>query len=58
MLIMALFAGVALASLNTIAFAADENGQVTTITGMALCAKCALHISDKCQTVLKATVNT
>ncbi|MGA2245802.1 MAG: hypothetical protein ABSH48_12440 [Verrucomicrobiota bacterium] len=55
---MALFAGVALASLNTIAFAADDNGQVTTITGMALCAKCALHISDKCQTVLKATVNT
>jgi type 1 fimbria pilin len=54
-LTIALLAGIALASLTSTAFAADS--KETTITGTALCAKCALHTSDKCQTVVKATVD-
>ncbi len=53
-LIIALLAGLALTSLTTTAFAADKE---VTITGDACCAKCALHKSDKCQTVVKATVD-
>lgn len=53
-LIVALLAGITAASLTTTAFAADKE---TTITGTALCAKCALHESDKCQTVVQATEN-
>jgi quinolinate synthase len=49
---MAVLAGLALAGLTTNAFAADKD---VTITGTALCAKCALHQSDKCQTVVQAT---
>jgi len=55
-LTIALLAGIALAGLTTTAFAADK-AKETTITGTALCAKCALHTADKCQTVLKATVD-
>lgn len=53
---IAMLAGLALASLTTTAFAADK-GQETTVTGTALCAKCALHQGDKCETVVKATVD-
>ena len=47
-------AGVALAGFTTTAFAADKE---TTVTGTALCPKCALHQGDKCATVVKATVD-
>jgi hypothetical protein len=53
-LTLALLAGMAISSLTTTAFAADKE---TTVTGTACCAKCALHVSDKCQTVVKATVD-
>jgi type 1 fimbria pilin len=53
-LTIALLAGLAVASLTTTAFAADKE---VTITGNACCAKCALHTSDKCQSVLQATVD-
>jgi hypothetical protein len=51
-LTLALLAGLAAASLTTTAYAADKD---VTITGTALCAKCALHKSDKCETVLQTT---
>ena len=51
---IALLAGLAAASLTTTAFA-EDHGKETTITGTALCAKCAMHQDDKCQTVVKAT---
>ncbi|HZI32753.1 MAG TPA: DUF6370 family protein [Candidatus Binatia bacterium] len=51
-LTIALLAGLAVASLTTTAYAADKD---VTLTGTALCAKCALHQSDKCQTVLQTT---
>jgi hypothetical protein len=54
---IALLAGLAVASFTTTAFAADDNSKETTVTGTALCAKCALHQSDKCETVVKATVD-
>lgn len=53
-LTLALLAGLALTSFTTTAFAADKE---VTITGNACCAKCALHKSDKCQTVLQAKVD-
>ena len=53
-LIIALLTGLAVVGLTTPAFAADKG---TTITGTALCAKCALHISDHCQTVVQTTDN-
>ena len=53
-LTIALLAGLALTSLTTTAFAGDKE---VTITGDACCAKCALHQADKCQTVVKATVD-
>jgi hypothetical protein len=34
-------------------FAADEKGKEVTIIGMGTCAKCALHETDKCQTVIQ-----
>ena len=55
-LTIAMLAALAVASLTSTAFAADQ-GTETTITGTALCAKCALHTSDKCETVVKATVD-
>ena len=51
-LTIALLTGLALTSLTTTAFAADKE---TTITGTALCAKCALHESKKCETVVQTT---
>jgi hypothetical protein len=55
-LIVALLAGMALTSLTTTASAAEAAKDVT-VTGTALCAKCALHQGDKCQTIVKATVD-
>ena len=52
--VITLMAGLALVSVSTPAFAADKE---TTVTGTASCAKCALHQADKCQTVVKATVD-
>lgn len=44
---------IVLAGLLTIpAFAADNE---VTITGEGMCAKCALHETDKCQTVIQKT---
>ena len=51
-LILTLLAGLAVTSLTMTANAAEKN---VTITGTALCAKCALHQSDKCQTVVQST---
>jgi type 1 fimbria pilin len=56
-LTIALLAGMALTSLTTTAFAAEDKGKEMTVTGTAMCAKCALHQGDKCQTVVKATVD-
>lgn len=56
-LFLALLAGLAVASFTTTAFADDDKGKETTITGNACCAKCALHQADKCETVLVATVD-
>jgi len=53
-LTLALLAGLAVTSLTTTAFAADKE---VTITGTALCAKCALHTADKCETVVQATTD-
>lgn len=50
-------AGLALAGLASTVFAIPSPGDDTIVTGTALCAKCALHIADKCETVVKTTVN-
>ena len=54
-LTIALLAGFAAASLTMPAYAASND--TTTITGTALCAKCALHKTDHCQTVVQTTDN-
>ena len=36
--------------------ALDASNKEVTITGNAVCAKCFLHESDKCQTVIQTTV--
>lgn len=53
-LTLALLTGLAVTGLATPAYAADKE---TTITGTALCAKCALHESKSCQTVVQTTEN-
>ncbi len=53
---IALLAGLALAGFTTNALAAEKAKEIT-VTGTALCAKCALHTADKCETVVKATVD-
>ena len=55
-LIIALLTGIALVSFTTNAFA-KEDGKEVTITGMAMCAKCALHQGDKCETVVQTTMD-
>jgi hypothetical protein len=55
-LIIAMLACFALVSLTTAAFA-KEHGQEMTITGTAMCAKCAMHQGDKCDTVVKCMEN-
>ncbi len=52
-LLFAAVAGLAVLALATPTFAA-EGGKERTITGEAKCAKCALHETDKCQTVIQA----
>lgn len=42
-------AGLLVAALTLPAFAADK----VTLTGTGICAKCGLHETDKCQTVLE-----
>ena len=53
---LALLTGLAALSLTSNTYAADSSKEVT-VSGQALCAKCALHQSDKCQTVVQATVD-
>ena len=55
-LIIALLTGIALVGFTTNAFA-KEDGKEVTITGMAMCAKCALHQGDKCETVVQTTMD-
>lgn len=38
------------------AFAADSSKEIT-ITGEGMCAKCALHETDKCQNAIQTTVD-
>jgi hypothetical protein len=51
--IIALLAGLALASFTTSAFAADAAAKETTITGNMVCGKCTLHETEKCQNVVQ-----
>jgi Family of unknown function (DUF6370) len=52
-LLLATIAGLALA-LALPSLAADSaKGKEHTITGTATCAKCDLHLTDKCQTVIQ-----
>lgn len=48
-------AGLLVAALATPSFAADKEAKEKTIKGEAKCAKCSLHTSDKCQTVIEST---
>ena len=50
--ILAAITGLFTLALVTTSFGADKAKEVT-ITGEAKCAKCALHLTDKCQTVLQ-----
>lgn len=52
---LTLIAGLAVAGFTLSAVAADDKS--VTITGEACCAKCALHKSDKCETVVKVTTD-
>jgi hypothetical protein len=52
--IIILLAGLIMASLTTTVFAADKE---ITVTGLACCGKCALHLTESCSTMLKATVD-
>lgn len=47
-------AGVLLLAFTSPTFAA-EKGKIVTIKGEAKCAKCALHETPKCQTVIQTT---
>ncbi len=49
-ILLSTVAGLALFALASPALAKDKQ---VTITGEAKCAKCALHESDKCQTVIQ-----
>ena len=46
-------AGLLLAVSTSRLLATDAASKEVTITGKALCAKCALHESDQCQTVIQ-----
>jgi hypothetical protein len=50
-MILTVAAGFLLAAATPRLYAADQE---TTIKGNELCAKCALHEGDKCQTVIQA----
>jgi hypothetical protein len=53
MLFLTVAAGLLLAVSTPRLLAADAASKEVTITGKALCAKCALHESDQCQTVIQ-----
>jgi hypothetical protein len=53
-MILTVAAGFLLAAATSHLLAADAAGKEVTITGNAVCGKCALHESDKCQTVIQA----
>jgi len=55
-LFLTVAAGLLMAVTTSRLFAADAASKEVTITGNAVCAKCALHEGDKCQTVIQATV--
>jgi RecG-like helicase len=50
-------AGLVLLAYATPSFGAEEGkeGKEVTVTGEAKCAKCALHETSKCETVIQAT---
>ncbi|MGB7747919.1 MAG: DUF6370 family protein [Verrucomicrobiia bacterium] len=55
-LFLAVAAGLLLAVTTSRLLATDAPGNEITITGNAVCAKCALHQADACQTVIQTTV--
>ena len=56
MLFLTVAAGLLLAVTTSRLLAVDTASKEVTITGNAVCAKCTLHESDKCQTVIQAQV--
>ena len=54
-LFLTVAAGLLLAVTASRLLAVDAASKEVTITGNAVCAKCALHETDKCQTVIQAT---
>lgn len=50
---VSLFAIVAMLSLAAVRSYADEAGKEVTLKGTAVCAKCELHQTEKCQAALK-----
>ena len=52
-LFLTVAAGLLLAVSTSRLLAVDTSSKEVTITGKALCAKCALHESDQCQTVIQ-----
>ena len=55
-LFLTVAAGLLLAVSTSRLLAADAASKEVTITGNAVCAKCTLHESDKCQTVIQAQI--
>ena len=55
-LFLTIAAGLLLAVTTSRLLAVDTASKEVTITGKAVCAKCTLHESDKCQTVIQAQV--
>ena len=55
-LFLTIAAGLLLAVTTSRLLAVDTASKEVTITGNAVCAKCLLHESDKCQTVIQAQV--
>jgi Family of unknown function (DUF6370) len=55
--LLIVLAGMLVTALAVPAFGAEKSGKEVTITGEGECAKCALHESDKCQTVIQAEVD-
>ena len=56
MLFLTVAAGLLLAVTTSRLLAVDAASKEVTVTGNAVCAKCFLHESDKCQTVIQAQV--
>jgi len=55
-LFLTVAAGLLMAVATSRLLAVDTASKEVTITGNAVCAKCTLHESDKCQTVIQTTV--